>query len=62
MQTQANTIVDNLAKDGIKVAADKEIIALIAYMQRLGTDIKGKSADEATEDETALQETTTVTP
>jgi cytochrome c oxidase cbb3-type subunit I/II len=37
---QAKAISDNLAKENIKVAPDKEIIALIAYLQRLGTDIK----------------------
>ena len=37
---QAKVISDNLAKENIKVAPDKEIIALIAYLQRLGTDIK----------------------
>ncbi|MBS1595064.1 MAG: cytochrome-c oxidase, cbb3-type subunit I [Bacteroidetes bacterium] len=37
---QEATIQANLAKDGIKVAKNKEIIALIAYLQRLGHDIK----------------------
>jgi cytochrome c oxidase cbb3-type subunit I/II len=36
---QAEGIRQSLAKDGIKTPADKEVIALIAYMQRLGTDI-----------------------
>ncbi len=40
LKIQAKTIADDLAKDKIKVADDKEIIALIAYLQRLGTDIK----------------------
>jgi len=40
MQTQAEEIASALAKDGIKTASDKEIIALIAYLQRLGKDIK----------------------
>jgi len=39
-QKQADGIVASLKKDGIKAKADKEIIALIAYLQRLGTDIK----------------------
>jgi cytochrome c oxidase cbb3-type subunit I/II len=39
-QQQANTIVNNLKTAGIKTDADREIIALIAYLQRLGTDIK----------------------
>jgi cytochrome c oxidase cbb3-type subunit I/II len=40
LQKQANLISINLAKDGIRVAPDREIIALIAYLQRMGTDIK----------------------
>jgi cytochrome c oxidase cbb3-type subunit I/II len=37
---QAKGITDNLAKDKIKVQSDKEIVAVIAYLQRLGVDIK----------------------
>lgn len=37
---QAQKIADNLGKDNIKVNSDREIIAIIAYLQRLGTDIK----------------------
>lgn len=40
MDKQAAEIVARLAKDKIKVAKDKEIVALIAYLQRLGSDIK----------------------
>ena len=36
---QANQIADGLAKEKIKTPANKEIIALIAYLQRLGKDI-----------------------
>lgn len=45
LQAQARSITDNLAKDGIKQEGleQKEIIALIAYLQRLGTDIKVKN-------------------
>jgi cytochrome c oxidase cbb3-type subunit I/II len=39
-QKQADQIVANLKKDGIKAKSSTEIIALIAYLQRLGTDIK----------------------
>jgi cytochrome c oxidase cbb3-type subunit I/II len=39
LMKQAESIQANLAKDGIKTPANKEIIAIIAYMQRLGTDI-----------------------
>jgi cytochrome c oxidase cbb3-type subunit I/II len=38
--TQANAIVENLKKDKIETKPTKEIIAMIAYLQRLGTDIK----------------------
>ncbi|MEO6520831.1 MAG: cytochrome-c oxidase, cbb3-type subunit I [Mucilaginibacter sp.] len=40
LAAQAKGISDNLYKDHIKVKSDKEIIAIIAYIQRLGTDIK----------------------
>ncbi|HVS94234.1 MAG TPA: cytochrome-c oxidase, cbb3-type subunit I [Mucilaginibacter sp.] len=40
LDKQAKGIADNLAKDHIKVKSNKEIIAVIAYLQRLGTDIK----------------------
>jgi len=38
---QANEVVKNLKMGSITATPDKEIIALIAYLQRLGTDIKG---------------------
>ncbi len=40
MEKQASEIVARLAKDKIKTKTDREIVALIAYLQRLGTDIK----------------------
>ncbi len=40
LNEQAKMIADNLSRDKIKVSSDKEIVALIAYLQRLGTDIK----------------------
>jgi cytochrome c oxidase cbb3-type subunit I/II len=40
MIKQADEIAASLKKDGIQTASDKEIIALIAYLQRLGKDIK----------------------
>jgi cytochrome c oxidase cbb3-type subunit I/II len=44
---QADEIAKDLQKNGSSVTNDKEIIALIAYLQRLGTDIKGeKTADK----------------
>jgi cytochrome c oxidase cbb3-type subunit I/II len=40
LMKQAEVIGADLRKQGIDVTNDKEIIALIAYLQRLGTDIK----------------------
>lgn len=40
LHKQAEGIATDLRKDNIKVKSDKEIIAIIAYIQRLGTDIK----------------------
>ncbi|GBE30480.1 MAG TPA: cytochrome-c oxidase, cbb3-type subunit I [Bacteroidetes bacterium] len=40
LQTQAETISAGLGESGIDVSPDREIIALIAYLQRLGQDIK----------------------
>ena len=37
---QAKRIGDKLTKEGYPVEGDEEIIALIAYLQRMGTDIK----------------------
>jgi cytochrome c oxidase cbb3-type subunit I/II len=37
---QAAEIAATLKSEGVEVGADKEIVALIAYLQRLGTDIK----------------------
>lgn len=37
---QAKVVAENLRKDKIETPPNKEIIALIAYLQRLGTDIK----------------------
>lgn len=40
LKVQAEGIAVNLAKDNIKIQSNKEIIAIISYLQRLGTDIK----------------------
>ncbi|MBL7683072.1 MAG: cytochrome-c oxidase, cbb3-type subunit I [Flavipsychrobacter sp.] len=40
LMTQAEKIKGSLAKDNIQVKSSKEIVALIAYLQRIGTDIK----------------------
>ena len=39
LEKQANEIAQNLKEAGISTSSKKEIIALIAYLQRLGTDI-----------------------
>jgi cytochrome c oxidase cbb3-type subunit I/II len=41
---QAKQIVANLKQGSVEAQPDKEIIALIAYLQRLGTDIKAAPA------------------
>jgi cytochrome c oxidase cbb3-type subunit I/II len=37
---QAREISEDLKKNGVTIGADREMIAMIAYLQRLGTDIK----------------------
>jgi len=46
LDKQAAGIAANLKKDNISIKRDKEIIAIIAYLQRLGTDI-GKEKQTA---------------
>ncbi len=46
LEKQATEITSTLKADGIEVADDAEIIALIAYLQRLGKDIKGEKIVE----------------
>ncbi len=49
LKAQAEKIAANLkAQDVANVDANKEIIALIAYLQRLGTDIKGSDVSANT--------------
>ena len=43
LMKQATAITEDLKKGGIEIGSDREIIALIAYLQRLGTDIKQKT-------------------
>jgi cytochrome c oxidase cbb3-type subunit I/II len=40
LMIQANGIALNLSMDKITIKSNKEIVALIAYLQRVGTDIK----------------------
>ncbi len=42
LMRQADSIAANLKKDKIQTPSDKEIIALIAYLQRVGKDIKSE--------------------
>ncbi len=42
LMQQANRISQNLLSDSIRVSPNKEVIALIAYLQRLGKDISNK--------------------
>ncbi|MGA2176909.1 MAG: cytochrome-c oxidase, cbb3-type subunit I [Verrucomicrobiota bacterium] len=51
LNQQANKVVANLKTGQVKAPPDREIIAVIAYLQRLGTDIKAAPkavADAAT--------------
>jgi cytochrome c oxidase cbb3-type subunit I/II len=43
-EIQAKAVADDLAKEGVTGMQDKEVVALIAYLQRLGTDIKWREA------------------
>ncbi len=43
LMNQANEITESLKKDGIETLNDREIIALIAYLQRVGKDIKANT-------------------
>jgi cytochrome c oxidase, cbb3-type, subunit II len=45
-KAQADDIVSGLSRDGVELEYDKEMVALIAYLQRLGTDLK-KSTETA---------------
>ncbi len=47
LQAQAQEITDDLAETGIETAPNKEIIALIAYLQRLGRDIETTEVAES---------------
>lgn len=40
LMAQAQLIVDDLAANQINIRPDSEVVAMIAYLQRLGTDIK----------------------
>ena len=44
---QANGIVNDLKGEGVEILPEAEIVALIAYLQRLGTDIKVKETSDS---------------
>jgi cytochrome c oxidase cbb3-type subunit I/II len=46
LMLQANQIVANLKKDKIETLPEKEIVAVIAYLQRLGKDIKATQTEK----------------
>ena len=45
-EKQAEEIAKDLAANQVDVKSDREIIAMIAYLQRLGTDIKAEPKAE----------------
>ncbi|HNL11736.1 MAG TPA: cytochrome-c oxidase, cbb3-type subunit II, partial [Turneriella sp.] len=45
LNVQAAQIAEVLKKDGMPIEANREIVAVIAYLQRLGTDIKAQKAE-----------------
>ena len=47
LEAQSLQIQSNLTEGMVEADSDKEIIALIAYLQRLGTDIKVTNEEEA---------------
>jgi cytochrome c oxidase cbb3-type subunit I/II len=58
LNEQAGKIVANLQGGSIKTEPDREIVALIAYLQRLGTDIKAVPATTSQTGQSAQAETT----
>jgi cytochrome c oxidase cbb3-type subunit I/II len=46
LDKQAARISENLGMEGYEVVKEAEIVALIAYLQRLGTDIKADKVAE----------------
>jgi cytochrome c oxidase cbb3-type subunit I/II len=46
LREQAEEIAARLRSEGVEASAEKEMIALIAYLQRLGTDIKATPVEE----------------
>ena len=53
LKQQADGIVERMAQSGIEVTWDAEIVALTAYLQRLGTDREALGGEVAVSDEEA---------
>jgi cytochrome c oxidase cbb3-type subunit I/II len=45
LRAQAARVAEGLTRSGFTTSADREIVAMIAYLQRLGTDIKPQKID-----------------
>jgi cytochrome c oxidase cbb3-type subunit I/II len=52
LNKQANEIAARLKKDNITIAPNTEIVAIIAYLQRLGKDIKAENEKQLQAKET----------
>ena len=48
LRAQASSVAESLTRGGMPANADREIIALIAYLERLGTDITAAPSAAAT--------------
>jgi cytochrome c oxidase cbb3-type subunit I/II len=62
LKAQAGKVATNLLSGTIKAGPDKEIIAVIAYLQRLGTDIKAAPAPPVAVPAPAPKTATLVSP
>lgn len=59
LENQAETIAQDLKNNGFDADKDKEIIAVIAYLQRLGIDIKASENKTASTGNDASGSSTT---
>jgi cytochrome c oxidase cbb3-type subunit I/II len=62
LEKQAAQVVQNLKAGSVKATPDREIIALIAYLQRLGTDIKASQPPKTADLSTPTGNTVSVNP
>jgi len=56
LEKQSQQVAKNLKAEGIDVANDAEIVALIAYLQRLGKDVKGEKTAEINNDHSTTKQ------